>query len=148
MKRYVLIATMVILSGVSAIASPSRIAKSDKCVLQEAGPFDKNKILTLELNNADVQIQFNLRGDKFFGKFIIQTTPKISNLSEKPKHVAYNIAFFDKNGQLVASTSSSTDLKPNQKNKYAGSNMPEIPRQALKDIVSYQVVIYVTEGKK
>ncbi len=148
MKRYILIATMVILVGFSATASPSKVTRSDKCVLQEAGAFDKNKIFTFELKNSGVRVQFNLRGNEFFGRFIIQTTPKISNLSKKPKHVAYNIAFFDKDGQLVACTSSSTDLKPNEKNKFAGSNMPEIPRQDLKDIASYQVVIYVTEGKK
>jgi len=148
MKRHVLIATMVILVGFSAVASPSKVAKSDKCVLQEAGAFDKNKIFTLELKDADVQVLFNLRGNEFFGKFVIQTTPKISNLSGKPKHIAYNIAFFDKNGRLVACTSSSTDLEPNERNKYAGSNMPEIPRQALKSIASYQAVVCVTDRKK
>jgi len=139
---------MVMLAGFSAANSQGKITKSGECVLQEAGAFDKSKIFTLEMKNAEVQLQFNLRGSDFFGRFIIQTTPKISNLSGKPKHIAYNIAFFDKNGQLVASTSSSTNLAANEKDKYAGSNMPEIPRQALQTIASYQAVVYVMDGKK
>lgn len=145
MKHYVLIAAAVMIGASSVIAAPGTIIKAGQCTLLEAGAFDKTKVFAVELKNTDIQIKFNLRGDKFFGKFVIQTTPSISNLTAQSKHLAYNIAFFDKNAKLIACTSSSTDLDPNEKNKRSGSNMPEIPRSDLETIASYQAVVYVTD---
>lgn len=147
MKSYVLILATVMIGISSVIAAPSTMTKSGQCTLLEAGAFDKKKVFVVELKNTDIQIRFNLRGDKFFGKFVIQTTPKISNLTAQSKHLAYNIAFFNKNAELIGCTSSSTDLDPNEKNKQSGSSMPEIPRSDLKTIASYQAIVYVSDGK-
>ncbi|NOY82668.1 MAG: hypothetical protein GXP31_16850 [Kiritimatiellaeota bacterium] len=147
MKNYLpAVAGLVI--GSSLLAAPGRIVKSGKCTLREGGPFDRKRAFTLVLKSRDIQVVFSLRGQNFFGRFVIGTTPKISNLSGKPKHVAYNIAFFDQNGDLVACTSSSADLGGDQKDLQTGSNLPEIPRGSLQKICSYQAVVYVTEGKK
>ena len=135
---------IIMMIGVSTFAET--ISKSGKCTLQEAGAFDKNKIVVVDLKNDEIQIQFNLRGSNFFGKFVIQTTPNISNLTKESKHIAYNIAFFDKNEKLIACTSSSTNIDPNEKNLQTGSNMPEIPRKTLDAITSYQVVVYISKG--
>ena len=136
------------LLSAGADASPTILAQSGPCTLQQAGPFDEDKTFAVEVKNADVQVTFALRGDEFFGAFAIQTTPRISNLSSRPQHLAYNIAFFDKSGSLIACTSSTTDLDPGAKDVQVGSNIPEIPRAALEKIASYQLVVYVSQGKK
>ncbi len=147
MKTFMVVVGVLLLSS-SVLAAPGRIESEGKCNLHEAGAFEKGKIVIVELRNRDVEVKFNLRGSEFFGRFVIQTTPSISNLSSEDKHVAYNIAFFDRSGGLIDCASSSADLEGGEKDLYAGSNMPEIPRDDLARIQSYKAVVYVTEGKK
>jgi len=144
MKSIIVIIIILIVS-VSVFASSSTISKSGRCSLQEAGPFDHNKMFVLDLKNSDVRVVFSLRGDEFFGRFVIPTTPKITNLSGQPKHIAYNLSFFDRSGNLIACTSSSADLESDEKDLQAGSNMQEIPCTSLEKISSYQAVIYVSD---
>ncbi len=140
-----LVFVIVFLISATAFASSDIITKSGQCILQQAGPFDESKLFPLTLENPDISLVFKLRGDEFFGRFIIQTTPKISNLSGTPKHIAYNISFFDHSGSLIACTSSNTDIDSNEKDLFAGSSMPEIPRSMLEKISSYQAVVYVSD---
>ena len=143
--KYCLVIIFALILCTTAFASSDVITKSGKCTLQQASPFDDSKLFTLSLENSDITLVFKLRGDEFFGRFVIQTTPKISNLSGTPKHVAYNISFFDGSGNLIACSSSNTDIDSNEKDLYAGSSMPEIPQSMLAKISSYQAVVYVSD---
>ena len=145
-KMTILILAFVV--STMALAGSGTIVKSGKCTIQEADAFDEGKLCILELKNSEVQIVFSIRGSEFFSNFVIMSNPKITNLSDVPKHVAYNLAFFDTNGKLVACTSSNADLKVGTKDLQTGSSMPGILRSSLGKIVSYQAAVYVTEGKK
>ena len=147
MKKITVLVMAIFVSTI-VLAGPGTIIKSGKCTIQEADAFDESKLCVLDLKNAEVQIVFSIRGGEFFDNFVIMTNPKITNLSDAPKHVAYNLAFFDAKGKLVACTSSNGDLKVGDKNMQTGSSMPGILRSDLGKIVSYQAAIYVTEGKK
>jgi hypothetical protein len=147
MKKMTILILVLAVSTI-VLAGPGAIVKSGKCTIQEADAFDENKLCILELKNSEVQLVFSIRGGEFFGNFVIMPSPKITNLSDAPKHVAYNLAFFDANGKLVACTSSNADLKVGTKDLQTGGSMPGILRSSLGKIVSYQAVIYVTEGKK
>jgi hypothetical protein len=145
-KMTILILTFMVSTMV--LAGPGTIVKSGKCTIQEADAFDEGKLCIIDLKNSDIQLVFSVRASEFFGNFVIMASPKITNLSDVPKHIAYNLGFFDINGKLIACTSSNADLKVGDKNMQTGSSMPGILRSSLGKIVSYQAAIYITEGKK
>jgi len=124
------------------------IIKTDKCTLQEADAFEETKLCVIETRNEEVQVVFSVRGSEFFDHFVIMTAPKLTNLSDKVKYIAYNLAFFDKRGDMVACTSSNADLKKGAKDMQSGASMPAIPPSMLDKITSYKATIYVLEGKK
>ena len=138
---------LVLLLGSMTLSAQSTIIKSGKCTIQEADAFDDTKLCILEASNKDIQVVYSIRGSEFFGKFVVITSPKITNLSGKPKHVDYSLAFFDKRGNLVASTSGITDLKKDTKDMQTGAAMPGVPKSILGKITSYQTAIYISAGK-
>jgi len=144
MKKAIFIITVFILFF-SALYGVTKIRKSGYCTINKCGPFDRGKISTVEIKNSLVSLKFELRADDSFGYLHLSTTPSMKNLSVTELHVAYNIAFFDSMGKLIACTSSSSDLASNADNFFAGSNMPEIPEEDLSKISKYQIVVYVSK---
>ncbi len=148
MNRFVIGLIVLVWVG-SAVAVPSKLAKSSPCTLKEVEGFDKDKSFKIELKNDDIRAVFRCEGGDYFGKLGIHVTPEITNLTGKPMHVAYNIAFFDKKGRLIACTSANLDVKPDAKDDYSFGWIPSvIPKEELGRIVSYQAVLYMREGEK
>ena len=90
-----------------------QIAQSGKCTIRKAGPFDGEGFFTLAWG---MMISLSSSGMIcFWGG--IQTIPTISDLVDKPWH----IASLDKDGGLVAWISSAVDLGkgPPNRLKYA-----------------------------
>jgi hypothetical protein len=148
MKKIVLAVLVLVTFSLGVYALPSTIVKSGNCKLQKAGPFDKKKVFSVNLKNADAAVSCKFRGGDFFRKFMLFAIPQVTNLSGKPFRISYNVAFFDNKNNLVACVSQSWDnIEANANGFTLGSAMVQIPQEKFNDISSYKLVIYISKKK-
>lgn len=74
---------------------------SGETKLQEAGPFDDDKVQTLELTAGGLALQAKFRIDDFFDRQTVHANAEVTNKTDQTLHFQYYIAFFDADGQLV-----------------------------------------------
>jgi hypothetical protein len=110
--------------------------------------FEDKKVFTVELANADLQLTCKFRGGEFFGEFTVFANPSISNKSGRKLMVSYNVAFFDKAGELVACAEQSGDVDADAKNHQFGSCMSKLSQEEFAKITTYKLVVYVSEPVK
>ena len=111
--------------------------------------FDETKGVTATLSNENVSAQCKIRADdNFFGNYVVIANPSLDNKSGKALYVNYNVALLDKAGELVCSASQGSDLKADAKGMQLASCLMQIPPEVSAKIVSYKIVIYVSEAKK
>jgi len=84
----------------------------------------------------------------FFGEETVFAGVTLKNTGTKPMFVHYYVAFFDKDKHLVGAAGQGTlgdsGLKPDRPLQL-GSCLIKLPKDAYKNIVSYQAVIYETD---
>lgn len=139
---------MLVLAATTAIGVPSVIRKSGDCKLAVGDMFEDKKVFTVELANPDVQLTCKFRGGDFFGEFTVFANPSISNKCGKKLMVSYNVAFFDKAGELIACAEQSGDVDAAAKNHQFGSCMSKLSQEEFAKIAAYKVVVYVSEPVK
>lgn len=129
----------------------NEIRKSGDCKLQIVEWNDKNyseKVFSVTANSPQVDISCEFRGGTFFKRFVLSGNPSITNKSGKPLYLGYNVSFFDKNRELIATVRQDGDVKIDAKNLQFGSCMATIPESSLEKIASYQMVVYVLDPPK
>jgi hypothetical protein len=147
MRKLIPILTLV-LATTTAIGVPSVLRKSGDCKLEVGGMFEDKKVFTVELANADLQLTCKFRGGEFFGEFTVFANPSISNKAGRKLMVAYNVAFFDKAGELIACAEQSGDVDADAKNHQFGSCMSRLSQEEFAKITTYKLVVYVSEPVK
>ncbi len=147
MRTLVLTLAIVLATG-AAFAAPGVLRKNGECKLQVGGAFDDDKVVEVKLSNADVDIVCKFRGGEFFGEFTLFANPSISNKSGRKLGAAYNVAFFDKAGELVCCAEQSGDIDAGAKNHQFGSCLSKLPQEEFAKITSYKLVVYLGEPKK
>ena len=136
------------LATATAFGAPSILRKSGECKLQiGADSFDDSKAVKVELRNADVEVTANFRGGDFFDEFHVFANPTLKNKSGKKLNIAYQVAFFDKSGELIACVAQSGDLDAGESGMQFGSAMSKLPQAEFAKIASYKVVVYVEAAK-
>ncbi len=135
------------LAALVASAAPGVLRKSGECKLQVGDMFDDEKVTAVTLSNADVEVLCKFHGGDFFGDFTLFANPTIANKSVKKLNVAYEVAFFDKAGELVACSAQSGDVDAGAKGHQFGSCLSKLPQEEFAKITSYKVVIYVSDAK-
>lgn len=136
------------LAATATIGAPSVLRKSGECKLQVGGDmFDDSKNVKVELSNADVEITCAFRGGDFFDEFTVFANPSIKNKSGKKLSVAYQVAFFDKAGELIACAAQSGEVDVGSSDMQFGSAMSKLPQAEFAKIASYKVVVYVEPAK-
>jgi hypothetical protein len=137
---------LVLASIVPAWAEPSTIRQAGECKIVRA-EFNEPGVIKVPLKNSDVEILAKFRADDFFGRDVVMANPEIKNLSGKDLNVAYHVAFFSKEGELIGSATQEGDVKADAKNHQFGSCIVTIPPAEIAKINSYKVVVYVKEAK-
>jgi hypothetical protein len=147
MKTKLLMFTIALVAA-TTFGAPSVLRKSGDCKLQiGADSFDDSKAVKVELANVDVEVTANFRGGEFFDEFHVFANPTIKNKSGKKLNIAYQAAFFDKSGELIACVAQSGDLDAGESGMQFGSAMSKLPQVEFSKITSYKVVIYVDAAK-
>lgn len=119
--------------------------KSGPCKLKEAkNIFDKENVFNVVLGDK-VKASCNFHGRVIFKKFSIIASPKVMNTSEKPMYAHYYIAFFDKSGNLIGSSGHSMNKAIDPGASWDFTCLIEIPKKTLKEVASYQAVLYESE---
>jgi hypothetical protein len=87
---------------------------------------------------------------EFFGNKIINAGATIENTGSKPMFYVFNIAFFDKDNQLLGCVSQgeygTKGVDPGQKFDLGSCIIP-IPPEQLQKVVSFQATFYESEKK-
>ncbi len=144
MKNFLLLTATLILT-LTASAAPSVIRKSGECKIVRAD-FDGKGAMQVPLKNADVEILCKLRADDFFGRDVVMANPEIKNLTAKPLDLAYHVAFFTKDGELVGSATQRGEIDPNG-NMQFGSCIITVPKEEIAQVSAYKISVYVSEAK-
>lgn len=119
--------------------------KSGPCKLKEAkNTFDKENVFNVVLGDK-VKASCNFHGRVIFKKFSIIASPKVMNTSEKPMYAHYYVAFFDKAGNLIGSAGHSMNKAIEPGASWDFTCLIEIPKKTLKEVASYQVILYESE---
>ena len=142
-KSAIIIIAMVF--GAAAFAAPGKITKSGKCKLYEAGISESEKIFRLDLKNEKIQAVCEFRGKASLGKFRLIGVPKMTNLTDKPLYVSYNVAFFDEDDNLVCCICQNSTLKPKTRSLQLASSLNNIPKDEFDKITSYKLVIHISD---
>lgn len=142
-----LVVILTFLVGTITLSAQNIITKSGKCALQEAEVFDDSKLWVKELKNEEVKIILKVRGSEFFDRFVIMTSPSVTNLSDQKKYISFNLVFYDKNGNMIACTSANNELKEGTENMQIGASMSTVTPALLSRITSYQVTVYIFNDK-
>ncbi len=146
MRKLALIGAFCVAATVAS-AAPGVLRKSGDCKLQVADAFDDNKVVAVTLSNADLEVMCKFHGGDFFGEFTLFANPTIVNKSGRRLNVAYEVAFFDKAGELVTCSAQSGDVDAGAKGHQFGSCLSKLPQEEFAKITSYKVVIYVSDAK-
>jgi hypothetical protein len=145
MKRLL---ALVMAAAVVVSAEAAEIRKTGPCKLQVAeSAFDKGKVFSVTVGNDKVEAACDFRGGDFFAAFAVFAVPRVTNKSGKPINVSYHVAFFDKAGELIASTSQESDLDADAKEHQLSSCLAKIPKDCFERIASYKLVIYTGDAK-
>ena len=138
----------LVLASATAFGAPSVLRKNGDCKLQVAADsFDDSKSVKVDLSNADVEVSAGLRGGDVFGEFHVFANPTIKNKSGKKLTVAYQVAFFDTSGELIACAAQSGEVDAGSNDMQFGSAMSKLPQAEFAKIASYKVVVYVDVAK-
>lgn len=146
MKRIVLLAIVTAIFAGTSFADELR--KSGTCKIQEARMFDKDKIVSVKLQNDEIQVQCKIHSGKFLQEYALYAVPWITNLGEEKVKVSYHAAFLDSKGELVACVSQKADIPADASGYQLGSSMAMIPKPTIEKIKSYKIVIYTSESKE
>jgi len=153
MQRFNWISLTLILVGTlclplsTAWAVESDVAKG-KANLQEAGPFDEDKMQTVELSAGGLTLTAKLRIDDEFDEMMVNANAQVTNNTEADMYFHYFVAFFDEEGNLIASADEGSfgndGLEPGQ-SMPIGSCRIRLPRQVIDEIASYQLRLYTDD---
>lgn len=128
----------LVLAG-TAWAVPSTLAKSGSCKLDEK--------TVVELSNADFSVTCEFSGRKAFGKYCLIAIPKFTNKAGRTFYISYNVSFFNKAGNLVASVSQHRTLQENKKDFALVSAQTYLHEGDARNITSYQLVVYAIDAE-
>jgi hypothetical protein len=135
--------------AVVASAGATEIRKAGECKLKARSDLgDAHAALSVTVGNDKIEAVCRFSGGDFFGGFALFAVPAITNKSGKPTGVSYNVAFFDKTGELIAASSQGFDLAANAKDVQFSSCLTKIPKDSFERVASYKLVIYLADVKK
>jgi hypothetical protein len=146
MKRITMLSVFFAIIVSNSFAEELR--KSGDCKIQEAKMFDKDKIVSVTLQNAEIQVQCKIYSGEFMEDYALYAIPWITNLGGKKVNVSYQAAFLDSKGELVACVSQNADIPADARDHQLGSSMVMISRAIIDKITSYKIVIYTSESKE
>jgi hypothetical protein len=140
-------ALATVLIAMLALSAPADVttghAKAD-VKLQQAGPFDKDKIVPVKLGST-VKLELELRIGDFFDKTTVYANGKATNTGEKPAHFQLYVAFFDKDGRLVCAAGEDSfddeGIAPGGHDDL-GQMIMTVPKAVAATIASYRAVLY------
>jgi len=118
---------------------------SGQIQLKETGSFDKSN--PKGSLGKIIQLDYELYIDDFFGKKCITTNPHISNTTSKAIYIAFHVAFFDDDKNLIACVSQKADVKSNSPDFGLGSSFVTLPHSEISKVTYYQAVLYESEEK-
>lgn len=148
MKRVLTTVCLLTVFAFTTRAAPSILRKSGDCKLQVGDAFDNDKVVAVTLENSDVKMTCKFRGGDFFDEFTLFANPSIDNKSGKKIDVSYQVAFFDKAGELIATAGQDGDVDASDTNYQFGSCLRKLPQAEFDKIASYRIVVYVSESRK
>jgi len=120
--------------------------KEGKIKIQKAGPFDKKKHVNIDIGKK-VTFKTKVFQDDFLGLDVINANAKIANTTKETLTGVYSIAFFDKDGKLVACHQGRWDLKPGEDINY-GSAIIVVDPKSIASVTSYKLKTQVFKKKK
>jgi len=120
--------------------------KEGKIKIQKAGPFDKKKHVNIDIGKK-VTFKIKVFQDDFLGLDIINANAKIANTTKGKLTGVYSIAFFDKDGKLVACHQGHWDLKPGEDINYGSAIIFADPK-SIASITSYKLKTQVLKKKE
>ena len=129
------------------LASLTADRKSGECKLQEAGPFDEGKAVKLKLGKT-LKGECSWHIGEFFDKNVIFAGVTIENPTDKAMFFNYYVAFFDKDKKLIGCAEQGSfgdEGLAAKKETQLGSCLIHLPEDAIKQITSYQVVLYESD---
>ena len=148
--RNFIVTVLIIFAAVCIISqaeAETYTASGEIALKQATSSFDKENVVTISLGE-DIKLTCNMYIDDFFEKKIINAGAEIHNTSSDTMHCSYNVAFFDKDKNLVgcaAQNSFGDGLGPDEKT-YLGSCLISLPHALFEKVKYYQIVLYT--GKK
>lgn len=135
---YLLAAFALATLPASAIAD----SKSGKAELQELKTGETEKALKVSLGDrVKADCKFFVIPD-FFEKKVVSVQARIRNTGDKTLYYGYYVAFFDKDKQLIATSSfggSIAKLDPGKETNIG--NVIQLPPDQIKRIAHYQVTV-------
>jgi hypothetical protein len=146
MLKNILLAAISFTMPMALMAEPSVLRQSANCKIVRA-EFNDAGVVKVPLKNADVEILCKFRADDFFGRDVVMANPEIKNLTGKELAVAYHVAFFSKDGELIGSATQEGTVRADAKALQFGSCIITAPPGEIAKISSYKVVVYVNEPK-
>jgi hypothetical protein len=122
-------------------------SRQGECKLREAGPFDKDKAVKVEVGEK-LQAVCSFYISDFFKKKIINAGVKVKNPTKKPVFFHYYVAFFDKDGKLLGCAAQGSfgdeGLAPGKETQM-GSCLIPLPAAKFAEVKSYQVAFYESD---
>lgn len=154
-KRLFIISTVIILCNLFWIpnlhSEVIKSIKSGEIYLKESSGFDED---VFKVNIGDkIKADCKFYIDDFLEKKIISANATIKNTASKNMYFTYNVAFFDKDMNLVGCASQGLIVKGFEPGKETllGSCIIPLPSSEFSKVKYYQVVLYESEdeiGKK
>ncbi|GEM_PF-3589128 len=114
--------------------------------IQEAGPFDTDKQVILEVGDK-VAYKIKVYQDEFFGQTVISANAHMENATDRKVKAVYSISFHDKDGRLIACHQGSWDLDPGGDVNY-GSGIVYTDAQSIARIAGYKLRTQVLPAKE
>ncbi len=104
--------------------------------------------IEIDLLVDGIEVDGTIDADDFFGKPCIGGPLNVKNTNDTNKVVVIHLAFFDVDGNLVASTSQSSfddeGMAPDEKTQF-GSLLAFVSDEAIPTITRYQIKVYALE---
>lgn len=142
MKQLLIAAVTIVCLAFPAFA----VSKEGPCKLKKSQAFDESDAVKVEVGTG-IKGVCKFYVTDFFDAEIIDAGIQLTNTTNKPRYCYYNVAFFDKDDQLVgcASQGTSGDGLGAGKTMISGSLLIPLPKGLYEKVVKYKIAFYESD---
>ena len=143
MKKLLIAAVVMVVLAFQASAE----TKEGPCQLKKSDGFDDSNAVKVEVGTGIKGVCKFYISD-FFGAEIINAGIEIKNTTSKPRHCSYNVAFFDKDDQLIGCVSQGTSSEEGLAagaTSTLGSCLIPLPKRLYEKVVKYKIAFYESD---